>query len=815
MRRSLAVLAIAATVAGLVALGRAVWSGGGHREVVPPEGPPDSLETTSPTSGLPANVEPVVERVTNPPPVAPGTEEHRSRIRGRVIDAEGAPIAGAELLLKAPRQEDVHATSGADGAFAMSLSLERSRRLEMEVSAEGYVTGQWFHRVLPTEDWNLGECRLYRGGDVLVSVVGPDGTLLRTGVTITSQVGASDPGRHPFFQGSGEPRPDGRYFLSSLPAGPAEVSANNDGESSTPIEVLAGEVVEVVLQGTSRIEIVVDVKGMGGVSEPAPEAFRLIGPGFDVGATRSLQGLGFEDVPAGLHRIEVHDPRFLPWSQDGVQAGAFVHAQLEGSASLRLRVEDGSGQGAESPHRFRTTYVDHADSTFPLPPMWSDLLVEEGLARVVPGDLRIQARSADGDLGEVDVLGLAPGETRDVVVPVVRTGSLEGTVRRTDGSPAAGAAVYLLPWSPDRESQSFEALSRSLREEKADARGRFAFSRVPPGRYECCATLGECIGDPLSDVTLKPETPGEIELTVPTGSFLAGRIEGLDRPRSVRLALALDPAARTSVAASLGVWKQLLPVKLDAGAGVESDGRFRVGPVEPGGPYTLCASHRSGPGTVESSISGRGVYELGTYTLAEGENAAGTLDGAWLRMGTLLVQVEVSSDVPTSEGGPKLTVMGRDGYRKYRVADGRELSCTLPPGEFFGWIEEEDWVVTAFELVTVRPGESTRVRTRVELAEGSLRILDETTGEPLANEPIALRFHIPGERQSDGLTLVPGDRVRTTDSEGFLTLRFGLARYEVRFGERFELPGLPLPAPDVIEWTSSGPVPSEVRLGGR
>ena len=46
----------------------------------------------------------------------------------------------------------------------------------------------------------------------------------------------------------------------------------------------------------------------------------------------------FEDLPPGSYRAEVDDPRFEPWSQNGVQPGQTLHATLEGRTGVQLRV---------------------------------------------------------------------------------------------------------------------------------------------------------------------------------------------------------------------------------------------------------------------------------------------------------------------------------------------------------------------------------------------------------------------------------------------------------------------------------------------
>jgi hypothetical protein len=55
---------------------------------------------------------------------------------------------------------------------------------------------------------------------------------------------------------------------------------------------------------------------------------------------RLNQSFSFEDVLPRRYTVEVRDPRFQPWSKDGVEPGTSVDAKLKGNASVVLTVVD-------------------------------------------------------------------------------------------------------------------------------------------------------------------------------------------------------------------------------------------------------------------------------------------------------------------------------------------------------------------------------------------------------------------------------------------------------------------------------------------
>ena len=96
-----------------------------------------------------------------------------------------------------------------------------------------------------------------------------------------------------------------------------------------------------------------------------------------------------------------------------------------------------------------------------------------------------------------------------------RPGSVRGVVKTSDGQPAPGAPVYLRAWAPD-----LNARAGGIRQVRADAKGQFGFTGLPPGSYEVVASF-ELEEDPTNwrtgrgkEVTALEGEGAEIDVTL-------------------------------------------------------------------------------------------------------------------------------------------------------------------------------------------------------------------------------------------------------------------------------------------------------------
>lgn len=115
------------------------------------------------------------------------------------------------------------------------------------------------------------------------------------------------------------------------------------------------------------------------------------------------QSYSFDDLAPGVYAVTIDDPRFRPWSQDGVLPGTAISARLEPCSAVALDVRDGAGQ----PLALDSLAIDLGNG------FSREFLAHDGLAhegsepfdgsvRLVPGDYTLRARAGELE-GEVDV----------------------------------------------------------------------------------------------------------------------------------------------------------------------------------------------------------------------------------------------------------------------------------------------------------------------------------------------------------------------------------------------------------------------------
>ncbi len=207
--------------------------------------------------------------------------------------------------------------------------------------------------------------------------------------------------------------------------------------------------------------------------------------------------------------------------------------------------------------------------------------------------------TADPAAAQPIVVG--PGEVRDgltiraTFVPVAR---IEGVVRRTDGTPAAGVRITLDARVPQ------VALEGSSRGATADATGRFVLQNVPPGDYRLSARSappaparpGEGTPAPPSpllwaqtDLVVAGQDVQRVGLTLAPAAAVAGRLTFSGSTTTA-------PADLTQVRLEFIATEALANALAGAGAGtttytatVEADGTFRVAGLPPD-QYAMSAS---------------------------------------------------------------------------------------------------------------------------------------------------------------------------------------------------------------------------------
>lgn len=144
--------------------------------------------------------------------------------------------------------------------------------------------------------------------------------------------------------------------------------------------------------------------------------------------------------------------------------------------------------------------------------------------RLLAGDYRITTTVPDSSYARVvrEVLGLADGEVRDVMVALVSTaGMLAGRVLGPRGETVPFARVVARRQRKDVDSDRMET--------RTDTRGRFRFGSLPVGRWRIGPEPTYCeshnwLADATVDVELQAGHEAMLDLRLQRGCFLQGRV---------------------------------------------------------------------------------------------------------------------------------------------------------------------------------------------------------------------------------------------------------------------------------------------------
>ena len=488
-------------------------------------------------------------------------------LRGLVIDARGAPIAGALVeaivyplagtfgmrvdLSLSPRVL-AHATTGEDGRFG--LELESQRPVDLRASAEGFSqefargrrAGQEATLVLEDPGVLFGRVRRAGGDPVagaLVWVQHGDGRELESRARTDAA---------------------GDWRMGGLAPGLVGLTVVPENLASTRYEELLLE------PGQARRH---DVEVVAGMTIHGRVRDAVTGAPIE-GAEVSAWSFLYKNVLTdtfGAYRIEGVATRFMPtvcarapgYGQSEKLAGA-----VEGTAEVDLELAPGfraigrvigpAGEPVVGAYVAATalreeTGLDRrdwiaartgADGTFELEPLRRDLrntrhtlvVRAEGLSM-----RRCEFPEAES-IGEVVDFGAL------VLTPQA---SLAGVVVRRDGEPVPGAGVMVEPSHADRPGASWRL--RDMRLVRTDDRGRFLHADLAGGTYRLSVNpMGFQRNPEDLQIDLKAgEHRDGLRIEMPDGLTISGRVIGpTGEPFSgVRVSLNGGPGAGTATAA--------------------------------------------------------------------------------------------------------------------------------------------------------------------------------------------------------------------------------------------------------------------------
>lgn len=390
-----------------------------------------------------------------------------ARLRGRVVDELGVPVAQADLLVDSQAERGFfgpsgpeHSKSADDGSF--DLRGVPPGKLELRASAADHRDGE--SRELEVADLQVLEgleLVLPNGNQLAGRVTFPDGkpaagaqVTLEEEVTETTQGRQRNIYRRPKGTQSDA---DGRFQFAGLGDGPYDLLAQHHTTSDT----LAGERVHMHRTETWRAR----AQGVA----PRSEVALVLEPPIAVSG-RAVDDVG---APVKSFRVRVGDAgeQEAPW-------------RVMGSSGEEIESEDGS---------FELRTLGRGQ--------WN---------------LSVEAEGYGASNAQVVTL---PGDTGPFTFVLQRGTLLAGLVLTPDGRPAAGAQVQV------SRSTGPQRWMNETSEHETDAEGRFKLEGVAPGAIELVASHDGFAPSATLALEARPaEALEDLELSLRVGGTLTGEV---------------------------------------------------------------------------------------------------------------------------------------------------------------------------------------------------------------------------------------------------------------------------------------------------
>jgi hypothetical protein len=759
-------------------------------------------------------------------------------LRGRFTFADRTPASDVRLWVmgsegdservrkygQPEHWETATGTSNADGTFSIRFDPPGAYQFELNAWLPGWCDADWrWGKIEPGTTIDVGTVELVRSGSIRGRIVDAKGHALSTGWMVSADAWDGDPvtGRAATSATRTPSAATGEFLFDVLPAGRVRLRASSgsgDRIEGPVIDVRAGEEskADMTYSGpddASRITIVTFTDPFD-VFDVVPSDIRLSGAGIQpctaIGIENSSQSFAFEDVPPGSYTVEIRDPRFKLWLQSGVRTGTTIDAHLRGSAAVSLRVLDELGR--DVPRYELDVRFDKANFS----PNTIRVLEKKkeppqgGIFKgLIPRDQTLIVRADGYAPCEVAIPDLKAGEKRAAIAHLAHGMRVTGrVVVGAQKTALANMRVVLAPKRPSEDMHYlFDSDSPEAKEATSDAQGRFVFEEVPPGNFDIRASRG-VLYTAHSELKVAPNSPvAEVEIALPAEAWLSGNLIGpagasFENLRVLAIPVMKDEveAARMHAAAHFNSFETAVPIS-DTGA-------FRIGQLPRGDvSVTLRMPDLVSHGGSSTSSSPGQSIELGTVTLSAEGDTTKEFDVRDQFPGRIAFRVRVNGQPAASDlvfltnespGSPPMSVSIQ------LDAHGFAPSSPFKPGKYvFNTLSIDGaWIDVSSAQRTLKAGESIDVDLDVQLLMGTLRVIDATTNAPLANGDIWLQC----EGDNSGACAHT-----KTNPKGEAQLQLPLARFQVAAG-RHPPYHFRLDNSVAIDWTTSGPVPTEVKL---
>lgn len=471
--------------------------------------------------------------------VLPGAEA----LVGKVVDAAGAPVAGAEVTLTpggVAGDPDMRAATrlaqtAADGTFRFTEAGAQGNSLTVEKGG--------FARAL-----EIG----LRGGGA------PRPVVLASGVSVTGVVHRADkkPAAGALVRLEGrsttrwvETDAEGRFTIAHAAAGRATlaVDAGEAGFAALPdvkLPLAEGKTLAATLTVPATLEgKVVDEK----TGRPVPRArLFLKGTGFARLARGGSDGtFRFRGVPARSYRLTVDEARYVPWVKADLALAPGETKRLDlalvPGAAITGRIVDENGaaiagakgslaRGGENPmaglaRMFRRGREASAFRTLP-----------DGTfkaSRLAPGDnQRLVATHPEFERTTVAGLSLPGGVTKSGLAVVMRRGAtVSGLVKDGNGQPVADVEVELSQSFSFRGGRGGMTAQLALAggpgsrpRAKTGGDGRFEIKGVTAGEYALSARRAGFATERIDPVKVTDQGAEPLTIALAPGATISGAV---------------------------------------------------------------------------------------------------------------------------------------------------------------------------------------------------------------------------------------------------------------------------------------------------
>jgi hypothetical protein len=827
----------------------------------------EPLEIAAPQPSAPSrsSVEVVDAAPQEIEPESPALGEVLAELRGRFLLPDGRPASGvalrvngwegnSELVMKHGLPLDwidPETTTDADGRFTFRFDPPLAFQFTLNAALAGHANLSWrWDSLPPREVTDIGEVALIRSGVVRGRVVDARGVAAPGAWRVYGETARThlDEGRGATGTSASTDPVTAEFLLEGLPPGPAKLKLYSrianwiDGPR---VEVRAGQEVtaDVVYDGpdnSRRIVLGTFHNPFHVFSNPVSGSIVLHGAGEKRIAKRiagSSQSWSFEDLEPGAYDIEIRDPLFEPWRQNGVRTGTPVDAHLRANGAVQLTVV-GVDRSLVEDYRLRISFPQDAatpDGTnFSFSPNEFELraageprpnggifrgMIPAGIAmdsgfeglegfakpafqRTSPRAFVLHVDAPGHGTGQARVEGLNVGETRLVIVQLTSTAAIVGRITGVSADLLEGVSIVLADERVGVDGatefvEGITGMSEDLyfrAETRTDRDGGFSFGRLHAGAYVLVARFHHEFTVARSSAILQPGETLELELDAGSYGAIEGRILAPSNDLENAWVEALGVGHHDPFAGGWSIFDGEPPPR----ARVDADGRFRIAPLHTRTyELTLHHSSRELPKDRKRWASRfAGGARLGAVPLLAHEVAYAEFDLSQQRRGTIHVRTQVDGEPAfgwrvhakpaTSESAPRTTststLVGSDGVAHLELLEPGTWSVGVVANED-GW---SSWAATPVELA---PGAVREVQLDVVRHAGRVRVLRAADGEPRARSRVRW-VHEHGETQL------------TTDSHGMLELRLPVGTYFATANGNSV----------TIEWTAAGPVPPEIKL---